>query len=432
MTAMFYTILLYLALPLLVPWHLYRALSRGRKAALAERFGFPLPERLAAVSGQGAIWVHAVSVGETIAAVPLLKALKERWPDRRILVTNGTETGRGVAEGLAGVDAVCYFPFDYPFAVARLLDMVRPTLVVIVETEIWPNFLRTARGRGIPVLLANGRISDRSFGRYLRLNWFFRPVLDHFAAFCMQSAVDAERIVAMGAEPGKVHVTSNLKYDVPARTVTAGERRELREQYRIPAELLVMTAGSTHQGEEEAVLAAYRCQLQAHGSLFLVLVPRHPERCGAVAEFLKREGVVFTRRSQLADVPGRFNPGEVLLVDTIGELMKFYALAELVFVGGSLVPTGGHNILEPASLGIPVLFGPHMGNFREIAAFVTEGGGGMQVSDAAGLTVALGELLGDDGRRRAMGRNGARLLDANAGATGRHLRVIGSFLESTG
>ncbi len=422
-----YNILLLPATLFVIPYHLYRSLSRGRRAAFAERFGFIPSTTVAALAGEEVLWVHAVSVGETIAAIPLIKALKKKYPARKILLTNGTETGRSVAEKMSEVDCCIYFPFDYRFAVTRVLRLVRPSLVVIVETEIWPNFLRTAHRMGIPVVLANGRISDRSFSRYTKLRWFFRRVLGNFAALCMQSDVDAERIIAMGAPADRVHVVRNLKYDIPAAPVAPSERTALRQDYRLSPDVPVVTAGSTHDGEEEMVLASYRALLAEGKKLFLVLVPRHPERAGAVAELLRRERMSFTLRSQLDGRSAPFAPGEVLLVDTIGELMKLYALATVVFVGGSLVPTGGHNVLEPASLGVPVLFGPHMENFREIAALVLGCGGGLQVSDGSELTSTLRTLLDDASRRAAMGRNGARLLEENSGSTERHLAVLARF-----
>ncbi len=423
-----YNILLLPATLFIIPYHLYRSLSRGRHAALAERLGIVPPEKLTAVSGNGAIWVHAVSVGETIAAMPLLKALKKTYPTRKILFTNGTETGRGVAERLAEVDCCLYFPFDYRFAADRVLRLVRPSVVVIVETEIWPNFLLTASRMGIPVVLANGRISDRSFARYMKLRWFFRRVLENFAALCMQSDVDAARIISMGASTDRVHVARNLKYDIPAAPVAPSEQAVLRQDYRLPPEVPVVTAGSTHDGEEELVVEAYRVLLAKGRNLFLVLVPRHPERASAVADLLRRKGLAFTLRSQLDARSAPLAPGEVLLVDTIGELMKLYALAAVVFVGGSLVPTGGHNVLEPASLGVPVLFGPHMGNFREIATLILGSGGGQQVGSGFELTDTLRDLLDDPVRRAEMGNNGARLLEENSGSTARHLAVIGRFL----
>jgi 3-deoxy-D-manno-octulosonic-acid transferase len=369
-----------------------------------------------------------VSVGETIAVKPLLKALKAAFPETRIVLSNGTETGRSIAVKIAEVDRVIYFPFDYRFAVTRVLTRVRPSLVVVVETEIWPNFLRAARKMGIPALLVNGRISDRSFGRYLKLRWFFRPVLANVAAFCMQTAEDARRVVAIGAEEARVHVARNLKYDIPVAAPSAGKKSELRADCKIPEGVMVVTAGSTHAGEEEMVAAAY-VRLLAEGlDCFLVLAPRHPERAGEVAEILGKAGLPSTRRSALDRREGEFRSGEVLLVDTVGELMRFYALADAVFVGGSLVATGGHNILEPASLGVPVMFGPHMHNFREAAEIILASGGGIQVRDGEELAVSLKVLLDDEAKRRVMGESGVRLFLANSGAAEMHMEVVRKLL----
>jgi 3-deoxy-D-manno-octulosonic-acid transferase len=429
MIHLLYDILLLLLLPLIVPIHLYRARKRGRPAALAERFGFISPEP-AGTSGGGTIWVHAVSVGETIAVKPLLKALKTTWPHRGIVLSNGTETGRAIASTLKEVDRCIYFPFDYPWAADRLLTAIDPALVIVVETEIWPAFLRRARRRGIPVMLANGRISDRSFGGYQRFAWFFRRVLPDFSAFCMQSAEDGRRIAAIGAPADRVHAAGNLKYDIPAVTVTPQRQREMRERYGIAADVPVLVAGSTHKGEDEPVIAAYRRLLAGGRELFLVLVPRHPERAPEVAALLGRANLPYRRRSGLDDSPAPGASGGVLLVDTVGELMACYAAADLVFVGGSLVPTGGHNILEPASLGRPVLFGPHMSNFREIAALVLAAEAGRQVADGDGLAAACGELLDDGELCRAMGDRGRRIVAENSGAVERHLQVAAELLDA--
>lgn len=423
-----YGILLWLALPFILAYHLYRSVSRQRPAAFGERFGFVDDGLLAPLRGRGPIWVHAVSVGETIAAKPLLKGLKQGFPDRPLILSNMTETGRAIGQGIAEVDLALHFPFDYPFAVRRLLERARPALIVIVETEIWPNFVRIARGLGIPVVIANGRISDRSFGRYLRLRPFFRVVLAHFTALCMQSAEDGRRIAAIGADPGRVFVAGNLKYDLAVTVPTPDERLEIRTAYRLPPVSLVVTAGSTHPGEEQQVIAAFRSLLAAGLPVVLVLVPRHPERADEVAGLLEKTGLPYARRSRLgADAPVLAS-GEVLLVDTIGELMRLYALSDLVFVGGSLVPVGGHNLLEPASLGVPVLFGPNMENFREISRLVLAGEAGVQVADGDSLGTTMAALLQDAPRCRAMGERGRRVVEENGGATGRHLAVIARLL----
>lgn len=427
-----YNIALWLAMPFIISYHFYRSVSRGRRPAFAERFGFIPKERLARLEAGGTIWVHAVSVGETIAVKPLLKAMKESFPKIRIVLSNVTETGRSIAEKTAGIDQCIYFPFDYRFAAKRALTQVRPCLVVIVETEIWPNFLRITHEMGVPALLVNGRISDRSLGRYLAMRKFFRPVLANLAALCMQTAEDADRIIAIGAEPGRVHITGNLKYDIPVNAPTEEKKKELRSICKIPDGIMVITAGSTHAGEEETILAAYRQLLAGGRECLLVLAPRHPERGGEVAELIRNCGMPFTVRSALDRREGLFRSGEVLLVDTVGELMRFYAVSDIVFVGGSLAATGGHNILEPASLGAPVLFGPHMQNFRESASLLLACGGGFQVRDGEELTALLQILLDDETKRRATGLNGMRLLLENSGATEMQMEVIKKIVNGEG
>ncbi len=430
MIYLIYDIMLLLATPLIFVYSVIRSRRKGRRReGTAERLGLYDARLIAALKGHKTIWVHAVSVGETIAVKPLLKALKKSFPGIRIVLSNVTETGRSIAEKMSEVDHCVYFPFDYRFTVKHAFAAVRPALLVIVETEIWPNFLRAARDMGIPSVLVNGRISDRSFGRYLALKWFFRPVLANLSAFCMQTAEDSRRIIAIGADPERVHVTRNLKYDIPVTAPTNETKRELRAVCKIPGEIMVITAGSTHAGEEETLLTAYRQLLAGGRDCLLVLAPRHPERAGEVAELITNCGLTFTVRSALDRRDGLFRAGEVLLVDTVGELMRFYAVSDMVFVGGSLVTTGGHNILEPASLGVPVLFGPHMHNFRESATLLLACGGGFQVKDGEELTAVLQILLDDEARRYATGQNGMRLLQENSGATEMQMEVIRKLMK---
>ncbi|MDO9307553.1 MAG: 3-deoxy-D-manno-octulosonic acid transferase [Deltaproteobacteria bacterium] len=427
---MFYLCYNILSIFLLVPvliYHLYRSISRGRPPALAERFGFLSGGVAEKIAGRPVIWLHAVSVGESIAARPLLKALRSQYPEHAILVSNTTETGRGVACGFPEIDVCIYFPFDFLPAVRRTLDRVRPSLVVIMETEIWPNFTREARRREIPVILANGRISDRSFRGYLRFSWFFRNALELFSRLCMQTGVDGERITAIGAPAGRVVTAGNLKYDIPFREVAADEKSALRKRYAIADDLVVLTAASTHAGEEQHLISAYRELLNNHADLFMVLVPRHPERSGEVAALLERSGIPFQRRTALDDT-GTLPRGGALLVDTVGEMMNLYALADIAFVGGSLVPTGGHNLLEPASLGIPCLFGPHMDNFREIAALVLRYDAGIQVETAPELVERCRELIINCDLRRQLGQNGLRMMAENGGATRKHMEIISAYL----
>lgn len=427
---MFYFTYNLLSVFILVPviiYHLYRSVSRGRPPAFAERFGYLPQSELMEIAGRPVIWLHAVSVGESIAARPLLKALRRGYPDHAILVSNTTETGRTTVSSFPEKDLCIYFPFDFLPAVRRVLDSIKPEIIIIMETEIWPNFTREAAARNIPVILANGRISDRSFSRYLKFSWFFRRALQLFSHLCMQTETDCERIVAIGAPSARTEKTGNLKYDIPFRQVNQDEKCGLKEQYAIPAGLLVLTAGSTHAGEERYIIDTYKELLAIFDGLFLVLVPRHPERATEVAALLEASGISFQRRTSLpcSEV---FQKGEVLLVDSIGEMMDLYAMSDIAFVGGSLVPTGGHNLLEPASLGVVSVFGPHMSNFREIAGLVLQYGAGVQVDSPAALTESCRSLIMSRDLRRVLGQNGLKLMRDNGGATERHLDIIGRYL----
>jgi 3-deoxy-D-manno-octulosonic-acid transferase len=427
---MFYFAYNILSVFLFVPvvcYHLYRSISRGRPPALAERFGYIPEANLAKIHNRPVIWLHAVSVGESIAARPLLKTLRSRYPDHAILVSNTTETGRGTVSSFPEKDLCIYFPFDFLPAVRRTLDSIMPELVIIMETEIWPNFTREATARNIPVILANGRISDRSFEHYLKFIWFFRHPLQLFSRLCMQTETDCDRVIAIGAPSKRTLKTGNLKYDIPSRQVNQDEKRHLKEQYSIPDGLMVLMAGSTHAGEEQFVIDTYRKLLPDFNGLFLVLVPRHPERAADVAFLLERSGLPFRCRTSLS-CSDEFQIGDVLLVDTVGEMMNLYAIADVAFVGGSLVPTGGHNLLEPASLGVPSVFGPHMSNFREIAELVLQYGAGVQVDSSAGLLESCRALIASAELRQVLGLNGLKLMRDNGGATERHMEVIAEYL----
>jgi 3-deoxy-D-manno-octulosonic-acid transferase len=424
-----YNLLTLAALPFALLYHWYRSISRGRKAAIGERLGL-LPAHVHnALSGKPVIWMHAVSVGEVIAARPLIRGLRHQYPDHRLLLSVTTETGRGVAERDGLADAVIYFPFDFPPTVRHLLDRVAPKLIIIMETEIWPVFIRETSLRRIPVMLANGRISDRSFPRYKRFAWFFHPILAHFRFLGMQSAADLERLVAIGAPPDRTRVLGNLKYDIPSQQPTRAEQQYLRNRYAMPLDSLVFTAASTHPGEEQQILAVWRVLVQQLDQVRFILVPRHPERAGDVAGLITQNGFHCRRRTSLAPSGElSLDRDTVLLVDTVGELTDIYQLSDLVFVGGSLVPTGGHNLLEPAAAGIPSLFGPNMDNFREVAALVLDDGAGVQVADQIELQEAARDFLLSRELRHVVGANGLKMMRTAGGATQRYLDAVAEVL----
>jgi 3-deoxy-D-manno-octulosonic-acid transferase len=423
-----YDVILWILLPFILAYHVYRSVSRGRPLALSQRFGLVDPGVTAKLAGKRPILVHSVSVGETIAVKPLLSALKKAYPQHPLVLSNMTETGRSIALKIADADACIYFPFDFAFAVNRLLASLQPILVVIVETELWPNFLGSASSRSIPIVIVNGRISDRSFRSYVRFRRFFSMVLGYADAFCMQSEEDANRIRQIGAPAEKVAVTRNLKYDVSFARIDGAEKGRARERFGIPENIFVFTAGSTHKGEDEHVLSAYD-SLRKRGDAFLVLVPRHPERSCEVSALTEKFGLRPVLLSSITNRGSLIQKDEILVVDTIGVLLDLYALSDLVFVGGSLVPVGGHNPLEPASRGVPALFGPHMTNFREIASLSVDFGAARMVPDSESLKKSLLELYDDGEKRLDMGENGGRLLAAQAGSTKLNMAVIGSILE---
>jgi len=399
-------------------------LARRRRAG----YGRDLAQRLGRV-GDGLppeprCWIHAVSVGESAAAVPLVEGIHRRWPELGIVVSTITPTGaRIVAERLAGTAAHRYFPIDLPGPVRRALDAARPRFFIAIETELWPNFLRALARRRIPAMIANGRISDRSFRRYRWVRGLMRRVLADVSVFAMQTEEDARRIVALGAPPSRVVVTGNLKTDL---LPDAGEATSAwRERLRLGADARVWIAGSTHRGEEAIVLDAFLRARTRCPDLALLLAPRHPERAGEVEELIRERGLAAARRSRL---PAGGAPGAVVILDTVGELAALYALAEVVFVGGSLVPIGGHNVLEPAMHGKPVLVGPHMSNFREGAELLQRSGGGLVVKDGPELERELARLLEDPDLARRMGEAARHAFAGRQGAVSATLDLVGRHL----
>jgi 3-deoxy-D-manno-octulosonic-acid transferase len=431
MIYLLYDLILCLSALFLVPYYLLRGLRYGKtRRGIRERRARYTKAFLASLGDRPVIWIHAVSVGETRAAAPLLRALRRDYPRAFLLLSQVTETGRETARGVPEADGLIFFPFDLSWVVRRALRLIRPRLIVLVETELWPNFLHQAQAQKIPVVIVNGRISDRSFPRYRRAGSLLRPLLTSVSGFCMQTVQDGERIRLLGAPAERVEVTGNLKFDMAVDELEGARSERLRERFGLPREGLLWVAGSTHQGEEEQVLAVFRRLQDAGLPISLVLVPRRPERAKSVGELLTAAKLPWRLRSSL---PAETHPppraaGEVLLVDTIGEMLLFYAMADLVFVGGSLLPLGGHNALEAALLRKPVLFGPYMQNFREIARLLLRAEAGLQVADAEALFHGVQALLVDGARRRAMGERGYQLLEQHRGATERTMTVLSRHL----
>jgi 3-deoxy-D-manno-octulosonic-acid transferase len=406
----------------LAPSVLWQMLLRGKyRRAIGERFGGVAPWEGAARP----LWLHAVSVGEVMAAAPLARLLVARYPDVPLLASTTTETGRAVAEQRIPAARFVFFPLDFGWSVRRALSRVRPRVVLLTETELWPNFLAACAADGIPAVVINGRISPRSFPRYRLIRPWFRLVLQHVRLFCMQSAADAERILALGAPAERVAVTGNLKYDLPALD-QAVDRDAIRDGLALPADCRLVVAGSIHRGEDETVIEAYRAAASSRRDLCLLLAPRHPERLEEVERAATRAGVACVRRSRLPGEAPR--PGGAILLDTMGELARLYAVASVVFIGGSLIPHGGQNILEPAAYGRPVLHGPHMGNFAEMRDLFQAARAAVEVADGRSLAEALQALLDDPAEAERMGKAGRTIVEAQRGATVRTADLVGALL----
>jgi 3-deoxy-D-manno-octulosonic-acid transferase len=416
-----YSAVLGVALLAYLPAFLARRRRAGYSRDLAQRLG-RLGEGL---PPEPRCWIHAVSVGESAAAVPLVEGIRARWPELGIVVSTITPTGaRIVGERLAGTATHRYFPIDLPGPVRRALDAARPRFFIAIETELWPNFLRALARRRIPAMIANGRISDRSFRRYRWVRGLMRRVLANVSVFAMQTEEDARRIIALGAPPSRVVVTGNLKSDLVPQPA-ADDPAAWRERLRLGADARLWIAGSTHRGEEAVVLDAFLRVRTRCPDLALLLAPRHPERAGEVEELIRERGLTAARRSRLAAGTA---PGAVVILDTVGELAALYALAEVVFVGGSLVPIGGHNVLEPAMRGKPVLVGPHMSNFREGAELLERSGGGLVVKDGPELERELARLLEDRDLARRMGEAARQAFAGRRGAVSATLDLVGRHL----
>jgi 3-deoxy-D-manno-octulosonic-acid transferase len=419
----FYTLGLALWLLLGTPVWLWQMRRHGKhRAGLRARLG-EVPEHLRR-HRTPVIWVHAVSVGEVLAVSGVVGALRTRFPQSRVLVSTVTDTGQMLARQRFGADNVFYFPLDFAFAIHPYLEALRPKLVLIAETEFWPNFLRLVHASGARVVVVNARISDRSFPGYQRLRRWLARVLQNVDLLLAQTEQDQQRLLAIGAPADRVQVAGNLKFDIPAP-----EPPPIVQQLRSALELEeaspVIVAGSTVEGEEPLLLRAFETVLTRHQRAVMVLAPRHPERFNHIAAMISDLGIRFWRRSEWQ--PSRSIAGRVFLLDTIGELASLYALATVVFVGGSLVERGGHNILEAAQYGVPVLVGPHTENFRDIVNLFRDAGA-VRVVGPAELPLALTELRQNDAERKTMGQRALETLQEHRGATEHTLQALEKLL----
>lgn len=424
-----YNILIITASILLFPFFILMLLLRPKyRKGLSQKLGF-LPSGLfKTLEGKEPIWIHAVSVGEVMAALPLVRELKKRYADLGLVISTVTDTGNFTArEQVKEADCVIFFPFDYPLIVRRVIKRVKPQLFITLETEIWPNFLRELNRLEIPAIMVSGRISAHSFRHYRFFSFFFRKVLKNFSFFCMQSEIDAERIVAIGAPPEKLKVTGNLKLNQNIPIRIPEDKEALFTTLHLQDGKKIFIAGSTHRGEEEIVLKVFKELKKEFYDLVLLLAPRHPERFEEVASLIEDMGFKLVRRTQIDSIEAKDK--EVILLDTIGELFKFYSIGTVIFIGGSLVPVGGHNILEPAIYKKAVLFGPYMDNFPEISQILLNKGAGICVRDEKEFIERARVLLLNEDLRESLGEKALKVIEDNQGVLTRNMEVIQEFLN---
>ncbi|KAF1683940.1 3-deoxy-D-manno-octulosonic acid transferase [Veillonella sp. R32] len=425
-----YNILLIIYWIGLIPVILYRlAFEEGFYERIRQSAGLMPDSLMRKIEGRRAIWVHAASVGEIVATSPIVKDIKKKFPEAVVVVSVVTATGHAMAHRIIPeAEGIIFFPLDLPFLTQRILDIIKPITILLVETEIWPNFLRIAEKEKIPVMMVNGRISDRSMKRYMMIRSFTKEMLASIQYFCMQSKLDAEYIQVLGAAKERITVTGNTKYDQTYAQVTEEEKRQLQDEFGFGRNHPIIVAGSTHRGEEEAVLTAFNEILKAYPEARLLIAPREIMRGNDVKALAEKNGLRAICRSTMTGPVHVKTP--VVVLDTIGELGRLYSLGDIIFVGGSLVKTGGHNILEPAAHGKPILVGPHMFNFKEIYSLLSSRHACLMVKDTKELVDTMLLLCRDKELRDTMGQNCLDIVHENRGATQRNTEELRKLFES--
>ena len=416
-----YNLLLIVGTLLFLPVIIFKLTTVPKyRGGIFQKLGWVRKDVKKVIAGGRPIWVHAVSVGEVMAVHPLIRELKKKYPSRKLILSTVTITGNYTAhQRIPEADAVFFFPFDFPSVIRRVISKINPCMVLVAETELWPNYFRELKRSGIPSAVINGRISPGSFKNYVKLKGFFSKVFEQVDMFCMQSEEDAERIKTIGAAPEKVIVTGNLKFD----------QKILEFQQNpviVPKGKKVITAGSTHRGEEEALLSVFSRLREKFPQLLLILAPRHPERFDEVEGLINSAGFECQRRTKLK---GQIK--DVLLLDTIGELRSFYAVCDIAFVGGSLVKVGGHNLLEPAAVKKPVIFSKYMFNFKEISEALMSAGGGIMVKDKAELYSQFYNLLSNSALAQKIGARAFQVIQSNSGAGTKTIDAVDRLITVT-
>jgi 3-deoxy-D-manno-octulosonic-acid transferase len=419
---LFYNLVFLIIALFLIPFYLPKILLL-KGSVHRERWGFYSPEVLRQLGKRPHIWFHAASVGEVAIALSLLTQVKRLYPRHGFVITTTTPQGRAIASRARGVDTAFLAPLDLPWIVRRAVKRIKPSLLLVAETELWPNLLKGAKKEGIPVILFNGRISQRSYRFYLPLRFFFRDVLANFDALCLKSEADRKRMVSLGATSNATHVTGDIKFHQIMQPSEAARTR-LRRELRLTKDLPVLIAGSTHEGEEVLILQVFKELQIEFPRLVLILAPRHLQRIPQVEKILGAHQVRWVKRTMIDE---KNQPKEVILLDTVGELSALYGLGTAVFVGGSFSHIGGHNILEVLAHGKGVIFGPHMENFMEIAQLAVEKGAGVQVRTPKELTQAMRRLLAAPSLNKEMGQRGLTLLREHQGALEKTVKIVQNF-----
>ncbi len=422
-----YNILFLLGSLVMLPFFVVKALTlEKRREMFLKRLypGFQMPR----FPGKP-IWIHTLSVGEVLSATTLIKGIKKKYPDRALVCSVSTQSGYQIATQSLSKEAdfVFFFPYDFLWAVKDVFRRIDPSLFLLVETDLWPNFLHEMAKFRVPAIFVNGRFSPRSYRRYKRFSFFTKPLVSNFACCCMQTEIDARRIISLGAAKERVEVTGNIKFDQPLMPACEENINELKASMRIGGDARIFLAGSTHEGEEAILLRCFEALREGFPDLVLVMAPRDPGRASSVQHMFKKAGLVAPLRTELDKMDVGITP-DAIIVDTMGELRRLYAIADVVYVGKSLVNLGGQNPLEPAVFKKPILFGPYMFNFELIAETLLREGGAVQVANGDGLLEEVGALLRDTDRSHLMGQKAYEVFCMNRGAVNRVLGVVERFL----
>lgn len=390
------------------------------------RFGF-LPKGLAL---NNPIWVHAVSVGEAMAVKGLIEKIRKTYPAKKMVISTVTATGNKIAVSIAReADFVTYLPLDFSFIVRHCIKTIKPAMVIIAETEIWPNFISCLHHNNIPVAAVNTRISDKSFKRYMAVKFFLKGILNKINIFCSQTESDAKRLLSLGVSKERIRITGNMKFDINAHADLQSDYTDYKIKLGLESGEKLILAGSTHSGEEKIILAVYKKLLSEFPNLRLLIAPRHPERAGEIQKIAEKLNFKAVFISALDQEPKTEHRAPIFILDSVGQLVNYYAVSDIVFVGGSLVKKGGQNILEPAALSKPIIFGPHMFNFRDIADLFLKHKAGILARNEKELEAAVKDLLNNPDEMDGLGKKARQLIMQNQGATGRNLECIEALLE---